>query len=79
VTATRARLSLRNWGTGEFEQIDDYTLAQTDVQRVVTGLSGSRYVRGDGRVELRVANAQTAPAAAVYRSFFDFVQVRVRP
>jgi agmatine/peptidylarginine deiminase len=79
VTTTRARLWLRNWNTNEFDQIDDYTLAQTDIQRVVTGLDATKYVRADGRIELKVANAQTAPAAAVYRSFFDFVQIRVRP
>lgn len=79
VSATIAILSLKNWTTGRWDDIDTYTLSTTDVVRVVTGVSASPYVRNDGRIEARIGNRQDAPYFNTYKSSFDFVELKVRP
>ena len=79
VVTTSATLSLKNWQTGQFDTIAQYTVGTTDFAKTVSGIGATPYVRADGRIETRIGNRQAAPYFNIYRSSFDWVQVKVSP
>lgn len=78
VTGTTASIEMKNWATGGWDTITTYNVSAADVLKTVSGVSALNHVRADGRIEVRVNNWQAAPYFTVYKSYFDFVQVKAR-
>ena len=73
-----AKLSLRNWNTGEFDTIAQFPLGSTDDSRVFAGLDGNDYVSGVGEIEVRMQHLVFVPIFAyIFESFVDQVEIRV--
>jgi len=73
-----ARVSLRNWSTGEFETVNSYAIGTTEESVQITGIDANDYVNGDGNIEVQVRHIVFVPFIAfTFESFIDQVQLAV--
>jgi len=73
-----SRIALRNWSTGEFEQIDSHSIGQTDNATTIPGVAAAPYVNGAGEIELRAKHTVFAPFLAFqFESFIDQVEITI--
>jgi len=76
-----ARLRLRRWASGVFEQVHQYAIGQAELTEVVDGLPADRYVRESAAadIELSVRHAVMVTFSINgFDSFFDTVQLGVK-
>lgn len=70
-------IRLRNWNTGEFDQVHQFALHMNEIVETIEGIDPTNYIRaGDGRIEVSVKQVVVAPfTASGFRSFIDQVKV----
>ncbi len=76
----KAQLLLKNHSTGTYESAGSQAVGSTDTTLQWTGLDATKYLRGDGRVELRIdARRQASPFAdmSVESISLDHLEVMV--
>jgi hypothetical protein len=74
----RAFLSLRNWNTGQFEQIGQFNIAQSDTNRQFT-LPAQNYVNANGSIDLRIKTVVPSPQLSfTYETQIDHVEFSVQ-
>jgi len=80
--AGTARVSLRNWNTGEFEPVDTFPVGDTDDVHVTSGIDATNYVNtsggGGGEIDLQLRHVVFVPFLAfTFESFVDHVEIAV--
>jgi len=76
--AGTARVSLRNWATGEFEQVDTFPLGDSDDVHVTAGIDATNYVNtsGGGQIDVEIRHIVFVPFLAfTFESFIDHVEM----
>jgi len=78
-----ARIFLRNWNTGDFEQVRSYTIGLSEETEIVQDIAASDhdhdYIGPNGEIDLLLKHNVFRPFVAFqFDSFFDFVQIVVR-
>jgi hypothetical protein len=83
-TAGQARIRLRNWQSGAFDQVGTLTLGTADDAQVLAGIAANQYVRGDGEIELSIIGNAMAPTIPLrvwpipFQLFVDQVQIKTQ-
>jgi len=73
------RLALRNWATGEFEQVNSAPVGPTDSVVHVEGINAADYINDAGEIDLRLRHIVFVPFLAfTFESAIDQVEVRVQ-
>lgn len=75
------RLALRNWGTTQFDPIDEFAVGNADFTHEKTGVDAASYVRehANTEIELRVTHRVVVPVFAfTFETFIDRVTIFVR-
>jgi len=78
--AGTARVSLRNWNTGEFEPVDTFPVGDTDDVHVIADIDATNYVNtsGGGEIDLQLRHVVFVPFLAfTFESFIDHVEIAV--
>jgi len=75
----QASISLRNWSSGEFDQVGSFPLDDAaDQVDTIEGIDASNYVDGAGQVQVEIVHRVFVPFLAFsFDSFIDQVQVTV--
>jgi len=74
-----ASVRLRNWSTGEFEQVGSFSIGETDVRETFADLDASVYVSDAGEVDVSLKTIVFVPFLAfTFDNFVDQVEVVVR-
>jgi len=74
----QGRILLRDWDTGEFDAAGAFVLSAEETVAVFSDLDASRYVSGEGEIELSIRHVVFVPFLAFsFESFFDQVYVVV--
>jgi hypothetical protein len=73
-----AVVRLRNWSTGNFEQVHEYTVQQTDALESFTVADAAPFVRqSDGRIFIQIRHSVVATFSATgFESLFDWIDLR---
>ena len=74
-------IRLRNWNTGEFDQISSHPVGMDEEARTFPGLDASNYINtsGAGEIEARVQHVVFVPFLAfTFESFIDLVEFAVQ-
>jgi len=73
-----ARVRLRNWSTGQFVQVSQYPINQTEATVVVADIPAANYIDGTGTIEASIQHLVFVPIFAFrFDSFFDLIDVTV--
>jgi len=73
-----AQVSLRNWSTGEFDQVGSHNIGSREQSVEIPDIDAANYVSDSGEIEVRVKHIVFAPFLAfTFDSFIDEVQVDV--
>jgi len=80
-----ARVSLRNWKTGEFDAVGAYSIGTTEEAVTIEAVDASDYVNtsgggggGEGEIDLQLRHVVFVPFLAfTFESFIDHVQIAV--
>jgi len=73
-----AKVSLRNWDTGDFETVESYSIGTTEEVVTIENIDASTYVSGSGEIDVQVKHVVFVPCLAfTFDSFFDEVRLQV--
>jgi len=74
-----ARVSLRNWSTGEFESVGTYSIGTTEEAVTISDIPAADYVNGSGEIDAQLRHVVFVPFLAfTFESFVDEVAIEVR-
>lgn len=75
-----AKVRLRDWSTGEFEQVDSYEIGTTEEIVTISGVDATNHIRpDDSRIDLSLRHVVIATfTASGFDSFVDHIEVAVQ-
>jgi len=77
--AGNSGIRLRNWTTGEFDQVGAHAVGETDQIVTIDGIDAADYVNETGQIEISIKQTVFVPIFAfTFESFFDQVEVVIR-
>jgi V8-like Glu-specific endopeptidase len=77
-SAGTARVSLRDWGTGQYTQVGQFALGSTDAVAAISNVPAVDYVSGAGGIDMRVQHLVFVPIFAYrFESFIDVIRIDV--
>ncbi|MBS1713253.1 MAG: agmatine deiminase family protein [Armatimonadetes bacterium] len=79
IRPSQATLRLKNWTTGQWDEIAQFTLGTTDTVTSLSGIAPAGHVRFDGRIEADLTVRADSPLSESGQVSVDFLQFVLRP